>query len=312
MRFIRSFLLISFFGAFFVSCRTYVYKAVWQSPPVKADGIPSEWSGRLRMYDNASDMYFAISNDLDNLYIRVKTKNKQTQMQILRYGLQVWIDTSGRNKEVTGFQFPFYQHSRKSQEAGEGADSIGSYNRGGRPQTYKHSKEPDFETLRNKFNSNDKWINLTGFKPPVSGIVSVYNDFGIGVNIGWDAADTLYYEASIPFRTFYRSGLHPADSSTHFGIQLTTKGLPSSQSFAGDPGYGYGSGMSAGMGGFGMGMGGFGGMGMAGMGFGLRIPLGGGGGYPGGGYGSYNGANGAAIKLKMKLAVKPDIQPASR
>jgi hypothetical protein len=287
--FFSKYYLSVFVAGLLVSCSSVTYHSLWQYPPLKADGIPDEWASPLKLYDSGSDYYYSVSNDLDRLYIRIKTKNKQTQAGILRNGIQFWIDTAGKNRELIGLQFPIAVKPRKN----SGSSDIADYDEPAQNQQRQQRSITDVASLMDKFNRNEKLMHLSGFKPPAGGVVPIPNDFGIEMGIGLDSTNTMTYEASVPFATFFRSGLLNSDSTKIFGVSIEITGI------SGQEGSGMGSpaGFGPGMGGLGMGMG----MGMGGMGFGMSVPLGGRGGFgnPGNSYGS------TKKKMKIKLAVKP-------
>jgi len=271
-------------GFILASCSSTVYLSLYQTPPLKADGSAEDWSLPLKNFDSGNNMYYSLSNDLDNLYIRVKTRDNLTQMRILSSGIQFWLDTSGKNKEQIGLQFPITLKPHKR---------TATVNRENRDSSIIR-KPADLASLKNKFLNDDKRMHVEGFKPPVGGILPVPNDFGIAMNIDWDSTGAMIYEASIPFRTFYKTSLSPNDSAKLMGVKIDINGMPYASNGMGARPGAY-SGMGMGMGG--MGMGGYGG-----MGFGLRIPLGGGmgpGSYPG------NYSSSSEIKFKIKLSVKP-------
>ncbi len=67
---------------------------------------------------------------------------------------------------------------------------------------------------------------MTGFLPPAAGYVPLKNAFGIEVSINWDTINNvLNYEAAIPFATFYKRKLAPADSTKIVGITFTVNGV---------------------------------------------------------------------------------------
>jgi hypothetical protein len=272
-----------------VSCNNAVYKGLWQSQPLQVKSSSPEPSNSYKFYDGEIGLYYTISNDLDNLYISIKTNSQQTQTRILRSGLQICIDTSGKYNEQTKIVFPFAVMQKKKDASND--DSYVNRQSSGRGRGQSMGSKPEsLISLKNKFRDGNKLMHLIGFKTPIGGIVTLPNDYGIKMNITWDSSNAMIYQASIPFVTFYKKSLLTTDSSKVFAITMNLTGLPTPAGMRPIGGMG-GSGMS-------MGMGGMGGMG---MGFGMRIPLGG---NPNG-MGNSGYQQNTTIKMKIKLAVKP-------
>jgi hypothetical protein len=206
---------------FLAACKAPLYQTKWQGHEVIADGNPQEWKIPLRFYDDKSKLSYAVTNDLENLYLCIRITDDASQVKVMRAGMQVWIDTSGSNKQVTGILFP--QRVIEPPDAtpqpvpapgkrGSGRQSSGIMN------------------LRNRFQKEYKEMLLTGFKPPIRGSVPLENDFGIRLGINWganrfDSSYIMIYEAVIPFKTFYKNKLSPADSLKRFGISITVTPL---------------------------------------------------------------------------------------
>ena len=122
-----------------------------------------------------------------------------------------------------------------------------------------------------------KELQVVGFKNPIGGPVSIFDTtYGILAAMDIDSLGIMYYEAVIPFRTFYKNELTFADSNKVFSYEIILNALPAPQSHEGGGGNGE-RGMSGG--------GGHGGMGGSGGGFG-------GGGYGGGHHGGGMGGGG--------------------
>src|ERR1051325_10066706 len=82
-----------------------IYESAWRPTPIKADGIAAEWEIPLRYYDNETRLNYAIANDKENLYICIRVTDKLNQMKIIRAGLQLWMDTTGKKQQQVGVLF---------------------------------------------------------------------------------------------------------------------------------------------------------------------------------------------------------------
>ena len=288
----------------FVSCTNKIYDSSgWQSHKVKVDGIINEWPNPLRFYDQKTGISYNISNDHYNIYFAASISNEFLQTKILRSGLEFRIDTLGKKSFGVSFKYPIgilaiTELKPNNLQAKEGFE-----------------KGQDRSPYKLKLLAEATEIQLIGFKPRLGKIISlaVPNNAGISAAINFDASGIMNYEAVIPFSTFYRSELIPADSSTVFNFQIKVN--PSANS-------GNASGNSSGMRGGGMregGMGGGGGMrgggmrsgGMRGGGMGGGGMRGGGmnggrnAGYGGNGYqGNTNLSGVTKTTIKLKLAYR--------
>ena len=282
----------------FVSCTNKIYDSSgWQSHKVKVDGIINEWSNPLRFYDQKTGISYNISNDRNNIYFAASISNDFLQTKILRSGLEFRIDTLGKKSFGISFKYPI------------GILAITELKPNNPPAKEGFEKGRDRSSSKLKLLAEATEIQLVGFKPRLGKIISlsVPNNAGISAAINFDPSGIMNYEAVIPFSTFYRSELIPADSSKVFNFQIKVNPLANS---------GNASGNSSGMRGGGMrggGMGGGGGMrggvmGGGGMHGGMR-----GGGMNGGRNGEYggNGYQGntnlsgvTKTTIKLKLAYR--------
>ena len=293
MKYVIKYCTSLFIFALFISCNNKVYKGLWLTQPTQVNGGQNDISHSYKFYDSESNLYYTIGNDLDNLYISISTNSQQTQMRILRSGIQFCIDTTGKYGEHTKIVFPFAVMQKKNKsfsDEGNGSNQLGGQ---GRNNGFGQKLE-SLNSLKKKFMNENKAMHLIGFKTPIGGTVPLPNDYGIKMDITWDSANTMIYQASIPFVTFYKKSLSVADSSKIFGISMSLTGLPNTQA----PG---GMRPMGGMGGGGMSLG-VGGMGGMGMGVGMRIPIGG----SGNGMGRQANQPNTIIKMKIKLAKKPE------
>ncbi len=258
------------------SCTHYIYisRSPWQANNIVPDGKPIEWTIPLKYYDEKSKLQFAVTNDYQNLYFCIRATEEQTQTKMLRAGMQIWIDTTGKNEHRVGILFPIASWIRKN-EAGEE----------GQNKTEKH----DISGFKNRFLNEYREMSLSGFKPPINGMNPIKSSHGIITSINWDSIGIMTYEAVIPFKTFYKDSISSSDSLKLMGISIVLNALPMQQ------GRGEGGGRQNGggdMGGGGMDGGGMngGGMGGGGMGGG-GMHSGGGGGHGGGHHGGGGGGD---------------------
>lgn len=267
------------------SCSHKIYDALdWQSNKVTIDGKIPEWSNPLRFYDYKSKINYTISNDRQNLYLCMKVSDETLQIKILRGGMEFRIDTLGKKSFPIAFIFPIANQQMMTHKRSE-------------TQTERSPNvKPDRSSMIQNLLIQAKKILLIGFKSPLGGILSLFNtSYGISAAINVDSLGIMYYEAVIPFRTFYKNELTAADTSKVFGYEIKVNALPAPP-------------MHEGGGGRGMGGGSYGG---GGMGGGHRGGMGGGGMHGGGRGGGGGNASGNSemyvtnkVTTKMKFSFK--------
>jgi hypothetical protein len=285
--------------SFLISCSNKIYDSSrWQSNKVTIDGKINEWPNPLRFYDQETGISYNITNDRENLYFACSITNEFLQTKILRSGLEFKIDTLGKKDLGVSIKYPIGNISVTDIRPNRSEEKEGS------------GEKPDRSAYKLKLLAQATEIQLTGFRPRYGKIISlaVPDKSGISAAINFEVNGIMNYEAVIPFATFYKKQLAPADSSTVFNFQIKVNPVPNSNSGSnngnrggGMRGGGMGSGMGGGMRGGGMGGGGMRGGGMRGGGmYGNRS-----GGSEGNGY-QKNGNNAGTTKtsIKLKLAYK--------
>ena len=72
---------------------------------VKIDGKATEWNNQFQAYNNATDLYYTLANNSDDLYLIIKTKNRYAYTKIIEKGLTLSIKNPKTGKDVN-FTFP--------------------------------------------------------------------------------------------------------------------------------------------------------------------------------------------------------------
>lgn len=81
----------------------------------------SQWEGTQGEtlqagYDKESRLRWQISNDATHLYIKLDTDNRMTIMKMIRNGLKIYLDTTGRKKDQTYVGYPVSNGMKMSKE----------------------------------------------------------------------------------------------------------------------------------------------------------------------------------------------------
>jgi hypothetical protein len=193
----------------------------WQSQPIIVDGDSKDWPSPYPNYDAKSMVAYATSNDKDNLYITMETGDDLTQIKILKRGLTVSIDTTGKKEQTFKIDFPLPNDEdleellppKDRQKKDAGSVQLG------KQLSHKLSKSAD---EANQF-------SLDGFRNCSGGyMVSQTNNCGIKVKLKIDEYKQLVWEAEIPFKAIYHKDvITAADAGRPISVCFTVKGFKS-------------------------------------------------------------------------------------
>jgi hypothetical protein len=201
----------------FISCTNRLYySSDWQSKKVTVDGKTPEWSNPLRFYDEKNRISYTISNDRQNLYLCCRISDELLQTKIMSAGLEFGIDTLGKKSFPINIKYPV------------GIKSNPESKRNTSPQAKSGSIEKSDRSFFNqKLLTEAREMQLVGFKPPIGRIISLSDPTHTGIlaAINFDSRGNMYYEAVIPFSTFYKNELTPADSNKIFNYRIRVDAL---------------------------------------------------------------------------------------
>lgn len=168
------------FGAFFIApLKAQDVTAGFSTEPITIDGKAVEWSVPFRFSDYTSKIQYNIRNDSATLYFCFKTDDRLSQLKLLYYGFDIYIDTTGKKKKTVHLQFPM---KNGELEKGERAIAESGYDL----QLYVKSE------ITALFAQN--FIGLP------NGIQPLKTDGGIEAAIDFDEAGALVFEIAIPVK----------------------------------------------------------------------------------------------------------------
>ena len=195
-------IIISLSLVFLFGCS--VYEATYEQSPLIIDGLSSDWTTTLDSKNN-NGLSYGISNDKENLYIRLNINDLDIQKKIFMAGLTIWIDTTGRKKETLGIQCPIMKESPKM-----------------RPNLMKDRSSPI------QWNNNQlleaRFIGFTNLEE----IHFLYNNpYKVEVSVSVDEFKSMYYEMKIPFSIIYNNYSDLLSKSISIGLETGAIKLPS-------------------------------------------------------------------------------------
>lgn len=236
--------------AFAVSCRSSKNASSatdgqglnWQKQPLTIDGSDSDWVRPLPGIESTEKLTYAMTNDADNLYVLISTKDPAEQNKILSGGMTVWINNQGEktSDEAIGLGFPLDPHNNREKQLMAEA----------RPQVYKDRSA--------KLDDADEY-ELYGFsrQEPIQHYnYGDTNKEGVEVRMNYNASGDLVYEAKVPLKAVF-----PRANNAHYyagrniAVGIFIEGIPAPPGARGGGGGGVSIGGGLGFGSFGSGSG---------------------------------------------------------
>ena len=243
---LRSILIIA--SLIFICCcsNAPIYNSAFQDKPFTDEPNVPLMPMPLRYSDPDSKLQYTFSNDLENIYVCIKATEDEMQTKMVKAGMQIWIDTTGKKQEQVGIMFPLVRKNKKDKSSSENQEG---YTRMYNNNSHKVAQFSQQTIDRARLESMD----LSGFKSPIDGLVPLHNEYGIIASMSYDSVKKiLTYKAIIPLKTFTKAKFAPIDSTKKYTLTVIVNAM--SPQGGGNRGGNRGSG-GGGMGG-GAGMGG--------------------------------------------------------
>ena len=209
----------------------------WQKQPLSIDGMDDDWAGSPLPYVEPSEkLVYAISNDGDNIYIRLATKDPLEQQKIIQGGMTLWINYQGQKtyEDAVGIGYP--TDSRNSREKTLMAEAR---------RDQKQDKPVTLDDCRDyslyNFPKEESIANYEYGHP---------NNAGVSVKMNFNNTGSLIYEASVPI-----SSVFPKNNATgkSIAVGIFVEGIPGASNRAPGEGGGVSVGGGLGFGSFGSG-----------------------------------------------------------
>ena len=153
--------------------------------------VESGFSG----YDKKSSVRWLITNDEENLYLRLETADKLTSMKIIKTGLTLYIDTIGKKKKGMYIEFPLPGRSTDFKQGGN--SSNGNKNPKGIQPKFSEEDILDKMPRQALFHSNSEIISFN--------YLVEKNEFDI--DLRFSNTGDLVYSIKIPFEKIKSGGL---------------------------------------------------------------------------------------------------------
>lgn len=164
---------------------------------VKIDGKTMEWNNQFQAYNHATDIYYIMANDNDNLYLVVQATYPKIIYKIINGGVTFTITTSNKksSSQVYKITYPVFK-----------SNNLPSIPLGNKPIIAKDSSVRSFQVdsftnrLNEQLSMKSKVISVNGIKTISDSLISIYNDYGIKTGERFDSKMAYSYELAIPLK----------------------------------------------------------------------------------------------------------------
>ncbi len=157
---------------------------------VKIDGKANEWGETLQAYNKATEIYYTLANDDENIYLTIQVKNEDIINKIIDGGVSLIIQKSGgkKSRDNISVTYPAYDTPNNKSKLRFNLSNSGIPN-------------ADSLMLINnaKLDKNCKLIKVTGIAGTDS-LISIYNSEGIKAASLFNTSKVYTIEMSIALK----------------------------------------------------------------------------------------------------------------
>lgn len=196
----------------------FVLTSLWRDSVITVDGNATDWDLPFRFFDSKSKLQYEVVNDDKYIYVSVRTSDDKAQMKIMRAGMDLTFDVSGKKKEVCTVHFPLKNEPRLDM------------NPDPNDMDQQVVEKPDVKKMKLDWVSSEKEVRTQGFKNVPASFYSEADSgkYGIQAAVNWDRNDVMTYELKVPFSAFYKEVLTATDTvkPITIGIKANAMDLP--------------------------------------------------------------------------------------
>ena len=183
------------------NAQKYVLNSAWRDSTIKIDGNLADWDQPFPYFDSKAKLQYSVVNDAQYIYISIKTSDPKAQMKIMRAGMDISFDVTGKKKEVCTIHYPL--KSNPKLDINQNPDEIDQ----------QIIEKPDVRKMQLDWSVATRDIHTQGFKGiPATVTEADSGKYGISAAISWDRSDAMTYEIRVPFSAFYKEALTAADT----------------------------------------------------------------------------------------------------
>lgn len=161
---------------------------------IKIDGKADEWGGKLKTYNSATEIFYTICNDDQNIYFAAQATDHTVINKILGGGITLMIKKEKGEKGGVSISYPVLDfHNRVWVNILAKPEIIAG------SQSSKMQADSFRDANNTRFIQKAKLIQVRGLKG-VDSLISVYNRDGIKVAASFDDRMVYTYELSVSLK----------------------------------------------------------------------------------------------------------------
>jgi len=180
---------------------------------IKIDGKAMEWNNQFRAYNKATDIYYTLSNNDENLYLTVQVIDPRIIEKTFAGGLTLTVKNPDKKNKTMPVMLTF--------------PIIATTERGALIHKIKDPEtniETELTGINNQLSTVLKEIHIKGITG-IDTIISVYNETGIKAVSKFDIKKAYTYELAIPLK--YLQTCLDNDGGFNYNIRLNGLNLSS-------------------------------------------------------------------------------------
>jgi hypothetical protein len=184
----------------------------YQQTEIIADGNTNDWNLPLRFSNEKYTYQYNVTNDNNNIYICILSKDYATQTRMLKAGMTIYFDPKGEKNKNINISFPL----RKAD------DRLNNYrSRNGNPVLPNDQKNEMNELLL-----QSDYYSTAGFLNIENGQFGVKNQTTNNIQVALKLNDSLLiYEAIVPIKNIIAE-LNPKTEKRNFSVGIALNSAP--------------------------------------------------------------------------------------
>ncbi|MDB5030717.1 hypothetical protein [Mucilaginibacter sp.] len=176
---------------------------------IKIDGQATEWDNKLQAYNNATDIFYTIANDDENLYLTVRATKPRIIQKIIAVGIGFTINNLARKNDKASenitVTYPFLEFKTGeniiSTVGLKSVNIIPGLTDTTAETAFVRKKADSLIIIANKmFENQSKIIKIKGLIGITDTLISVYNEQSIRVAGLFDNTKAYTLEVAIPLK----------------------------------------------------------------------------------------------------------------
>jgi hypothetical protein len=191
---------------------------------IKIDGKTTEWNDKFKAYNHATDIFYTIANDDENLYLIVHASDPDVLTKITNRGLVFSITSPEKKNDgnLVSITYPVF-------ELAYGNKPFIQFTNAGMLRTQRVAMEQNPDSVskvaNKKLHDNEKFLRTSGIEG-VDTLLSIYNRDGIKTAEAFDSHMFYTYELSVPLKYI------PTGKAPKFAYHIILPGVDIDRDFA--------------------------------------------------------------------------------